>query len=127
MTFALAEDGGSTPAPQVHDLLAVVGTGASHVPGGPRLLRRYGVAAEGRSVHDGQHFAHCSIGLFDGFRFDVDGNLWAGTGDGVHCLAPDELSTGDTRLTAKSAEQVSCFAINKNCRNAPLIHLLRNG
>ena len=78
--------------------LYVVDTGASHVPDGPRLLRRYAVAPDGRSLQDGQHFAHCSIGLFDGVRFDVDGNLWAGAGDGVHCLAPDGTLIGKIRV-----------------------------
>jgi gluconolactonase len=78
--------------------LYVVDTGASHVPNGPRLLRRYAVAPDGHSLQDGQHFAHCSIGLFDGVRFDVDGNLWAGAGDGVHCLAPDGTLIGKVRV-----------------------------
>ena len=78
--------------------LYVVDTGASHVPDGPRLLRRYALAPDGRSLQDGQHFAHCSIGLFDGVRFDVDGNLWAGAGDGVHCLAPDGTLIGKVRV-----------------------------
>ena len=78
--------------------LYVVDTGASHVPDGPRLLRRYALAPDGRSLQDGQHFAHCSIGLFDGFRFDLDGNLWAGAGDGVHCLAPDGTLIGKVRV-----------------------------
>jgi gluconolactonase len=78
--------------------LYVVDTGASHVPDGPRLLRRYAVAPNGLSLQDGQHFAHCSIGLFDGVRFDVDGNLWAGAGDGVHCLAPDGTLIGKVRV-----------------------------
>ena len=78
--------------------LYVVDTGASHVPNGPRLLRRYAVAPDGRSLQEGQHFAHCSIGLFDGVRFDVDGNLWAGAGDGVHCLAPDGTLIGKVRV-----------------------------
>jgi gluconolactonase len=78
--------------------LYVVDTGASHVPDGPRLLRRYPVLPSGSLVGDGQHFADCSIGLFDGFRFDVDGNLWAGAGDGVHCLAPDGTLIGKVRV-----------------------------
>jgi len=78
--------------------LYVVDTGASHVPDGPRLLRRYALAPDGRSVQAGQHFADCSMGLFDGFRFDVDGNLWAGAGDGVHCLAPDGTLIGKVHV-----------------------------
>ena len=36
--------------------------------------------------------------MFDGVRFDVDGNLWAGAGDGVHCLAPDGTLIGKVRV-----------------------------
>jgi len=42
--------------------------------------------------------ATCSAGLFDGLRVDVDGNLWAGAGDGVHCLAPDGKLIGKIRV-----------------------------
>jgi gluconolactonase len=78
--------------------LYVVDTGCSHVPGGPRLLRRYAVADDGLSVHSGQDFATCSVGLFDGLRPDVQGNLWVGAGDGVHCLAPDGTLIGKVRV-----------------------------
>jgi gluconolactonase len=33
--------------------------------------------------------ATCPVGLYDGFRIDVRGNLWVSTGEGVHVLAPD--------------------------------------
>lgn len=36
-------------------------------------------------------FHTVSPGYADGFRCDVDGNLWSSAGDGVHCIAP----TGD--------------------------------
>jgi gluconolactonase len=34
-------------------------------------------------------FATCPVGLYDGLRVDVHGNLWLSAGDGVHCHAPD--------------------------------------
>jgi gluconolactonase len=78
--------------------LYVVDTGCSHVPGGPRLLRRYAVADDGLSAHKGEDFATCSVGLFDGLRPDEQGNLWVGAGDGVHCLAPDGTLIGKVRV-----------------------------
>jgi gluconolactonase len=74
--------------------LYVVDTGISHAPDGPRHIRRHRVQADGR----GEVLATCSAGLFDGLRVDVDGNLWAGAGDGVHCLAPDGTLIGKIRV-----------------------------
>jgi gluconolactonase len=36
--------------------------------------------------------------LFDGLRPDVQGNLWVGAADGVHCLAPDGTLLGKVRV-----------------------------
>jgi gluconolactonase len=30
----------------------------------------------------------------DGFRFDIEGNLWTSAADGVHCFAPDGTLLG---------------------------------
>lgn len=79
--------------------LYVADTGASHAPDGPRHIRRFALAADGRGVaDDGPVFANCSVGLFDGLRLDVHGNVWAGAGDGVHCLAPDGTLIGKIRV-----------------------------
>jgi gluconolactonase len=79
--------------------LYVADTGVSHLPGGPRHIRRFAVAPDGEGVaDDGPVFATCSVGLFDGFRIDADGNLWAGAGDGVHCIAPDGTLIGKVRI-----------------------------
>ena len=94
--------------------LYVVDTGATHVPAGPRLIRRYAVAADGMSVPDSTDFAHCSAGLFDGLRADVQGNLWVGAGDGVHCLAPDGTLLGKVRVPEVTANV--CFGGAKRNR-----------
>lgn len=33
-------------------------------------------------------------GASDGFRIDVNGNLWTSAADGVHCIAPDGTLMG---------------------------------
>jgi len=75
-------------------LLYIADTGVSHVAGGPRHIRRFAVASDGRTLSGGEVFATCTAGLFDGFRFDVHGNLWTSAGDGVHCYAPDGTLLG---------------------------------
>ncbi len=79
--------------------LYVADTGASHAPDGPRHIRRFAIAPDGRGVaDDGPVFATCSVGLFDGLRVDVAGNVWVGAGDGVHCLDPDGTLIGKIRI-----------------------------
>jgi gluconolactonase len=54
---------------------------------GPRNLRVFSVGADA-SLADGEVLAEVSPGIPDGFRVDVDGRLWVGAGDGVHCIDP---------------------------------------
>jgi gluconolactonase len=79
--------------------LYVVDTGISHRPDGPRDVRRYRLAPDGQSVQaGGQRLATATVGVFDGLRVDVDGNLWLGAGDGVHCLSPEGALIGKVRV-----------------------------
>lgn len=79
--------------------LYVVDTGVSHRPDGPRDVRRYALSADGCTVQGtGQLLASASVGLFDGLRVDVEGNLWLGAGDGVHCLDPEGHLIGKIRV-----------------------------
>jgi gluconolactonase len=75
-------------------LLYVADTGATHKENGPRHIRRFEVAKNGKSVKGGEVFAECTAGLFDGFRVDREGRLWASTGEGVHCFTPDGTPIG---------------------------------
>lgn len=79
-------------------LLYVADTGATHVPNGPRHIRRFRVNADGKSLGGGEKFAECQVGLFDGFRLDVHGNIWTSTGAGVDCYAPDGTLIGRVRV-----------------------------
>jgi gluconolactonase len=74
--------------------LYVSDTGATHVADGPRHIRRFSVAADGKSVAGGEVFAESTAGLFDGFRVDREDRLWVSTGEGVHCFHPDGTLIG---------------------------------
>lgn len=74
--------------------LFIADTGASHVEDGPRHIRAFDVGADGKTLGGGRIFATCTVGVFDGFRFDARGNLWTSAGDGVHCYDPDGTLIG---------------------------------
>ncbi|MBX3605156.1 MAG: SMP-30/gluconolactonase/LRE family protein [Piscinibacter sp.] len=78
-------------------LLYIVDTGATHLPDGPHHVRRFRVEAGG-TLSGGEVFATCGVGLYDGFRVDVKGNLWLSAGDGVHCHASDGTLLGKIRI-----------------------------
>jgi gluconolactonase len=69
-------------------------------PSGPPEIRAYPVAADGRSVTEGEHsvFAIATVGVHDGFRVDVHDNVWTSAGDGVHCYAPDGTLIGKIKV-----------------------------
>nr|ADH04628.1 unknown [Sorangium cellulosum] len=74
-------------------LLYIADTGATHVMDGPHHVRRFRVAANG-TLSGGEVFATCPVGVYDGLRVDVHGNLWLSAGDGVHCHASDGALLG---------------------------------
>ncbi|HLJ70262.1 MAG TPA: SMP-30/gluconolactonase/LRE family protein, partial [Roseiarcus sp.] len=78
--------------------LFVVDTGATHVKNGPRHIRAFAVNPDGKSLGQGRVFATCTVGLFDGFRFDTKGHVWTSAGDGVHCYAPDGALIGKIKV-----------------------------
>jgi gluconolactonase len=79
-------------------LLYIADTGASHVENGPRHIRVAEVSADGRTLGPAKLFATCTIGMFDGFRLDTNGNLWTSAGDGVHAYAPDGALIGKIKV-----------------------------
>jgi gluconolactonase len=87
-------------------LLYVVESGAE-----PRRIRVFGV--DGARLVDDRVFFTCGPDVHpDGFRCDVDGNLWAGWGggagvDGVMVLAPDATPIGHIALPERCANL--CF------------------
>jgi gluconolactonase len=80
-------------------VLYVADTGVSHVDEGPRHIRTYDVdLAAGGVTGGGAVWATCPQGVFDGFRLDADGRLWASGEQGVHCYLPDATLLGTIRL-----------------------------
>ena len=94
------------------EFLYIVDTGATHVEDGPRHIRKF--RHESGKLTGGEVFAVCEHGLFDGFRFDVDGNIWTSAGDGVHCINADGELIGKILLPETVANV--CFGGPKRNR-----------
>ena len=58
-----------------------------------RHLRIFDVGDDG-TLSGGEVFATCTVGGFDGFRFDDAGRIWTSAGDGVHCIDSDGTLIG---------------------------------
>lgn len=79
-------------------VLYVADTGITHRKDGPKHIRRLEVLPGGRTLGRSAVFADCTAGLFDGFRVDEQGQLWASAADGVHCYDPDGTLIGKIRI-----------------------------
>ncbi|WP_114973198.1 SMP-30/gluconolactonase/LRE family protein [Rhodoferax ferrireducens] len=75
-------------------LLYIADTGATHQTNGPHHVRCFKVSGDSAAISGGEVFATCPVGLYDGLRVDVDGNLWLSAGDGVHCHSSDGTLLG---------------------------------
>jgi len=79
----------------------------------PPRIRVFDVSDGGDQLFNDRVFYRCEEGERpDGFRCDVDGNLWAGWGmgesnDGVRVFAPDGEAIGHIRLPERCANL--CF------------------
>ena len=73
--------------------LYVADSAVSHDPSAEPIIRVFDVV-EGKRLTNGRVFCRLDAGLPDGFRLDVEGNLWTSAGDGVHCFAPDGTLLG---------------------------------
>ena len=74
--------------------LYVSDSGESHVPNHPKAIRAYDIAPGGRSATFNSVLAVCPSGIFDGFRVDMHGNIWASSADAVRVYAPDGTLIG---------------------------------
>ena len=79
----------------------------------PRVIRVYDVVGEGDKLANGKAFVTCEAAETpDGFRCDVDGNLWCGWGmgdgyDGVAVFNPEGKKIGTISLPERAANL--CF------------------
>jgi len=74
-------------------VLYISDTGISHTVGGPHHIRAFDVH-DGKQLVNGRVFAEIAPAVPDGFRTDVDGNVWTSAGDGVHCYDPQGVLLG---------------------------------
>ncbi|MFK7746657.1 MAG: SMP-30/gluconolactonase/LRE family protein [Roseobacter sp.] len=78
-------------------LLYIADTGITHDADGPKHMRRHSVSSAG-TLTDGEVFATCTEGLFDGFRLDRAGRIWTSAADGVHCLNANGMLIGKVHI-----------------------------
>jgi len=84
-----------------------------------RAIRAFDVADDGIKLKNGRNFSDLGQGTPDGFRCDVDGNLWCGWGmsaelNGVAIFAPDGVMIGRIALPERCANL--CFGGTKRNR-----------
>ncbi|MFT7594952.1 MAG: gluconolactonase [Paracoccaceae bacterium] len=75
-------------------LLYISDTGLSHDPDGPHHIRVFDVAGD-NSLSNGRVFVEIDAGVSDGFRMDIDGNLWTSCATGVQCFDPGGVMLGE--------------------------------
>ncbi len=85
-----------------------------------RKILEYDVASDGASISNKRILIDAGEGTPDGFRVDVEGNLWCGWGmgsdalDGVMIFAPDGAPIGQIKLPERCANL--CFGGRANSR-----------
>lgn len=80
--------------------LCISDTGRSHDPDGPHHIRMFDVSDD-NLLSNARVFAEIDPGVSDGFRFDIQGNLWTSADNGVQCFSGSgdmlgEILTGET-------------------------------
>ena len=78
-------------------ILYVADSGYSHDPDGPHHIRAFDVNADG-TLGRSRVFAEVSPGVPDGFRADVEGNIWTSAADGVHCYSAQGELLGKIKI-----------------------------
>jgi gluconolactonase len=75
-----------------------------------RLIRAFDVVGGGRSLAGNRVFIDAGAGTPDGFRVDIDGNLWCGWGMG-------EADLDGVRVFDKNATPIGHIALPERCAN----------
>ena len=84
-------------------------TSIARVDGGNHHILAFDVV-DGRRLDAPRVFLDMEPGVSDGFRVDVDGNVWTSAGDGIHVLdadgrrtRPDHPAPGSQQLPVRRA------------------------
>ena len=62
-------------------------SGIAPDPKGPHHIRAFDVTDKG-TLRNSRVLVEVSPGIPDGFRLDIEGNIWCTAADGVHCYTP---------------------------------------
>jgi gluconolactonase len=76
--------------------LYIADSAASHDPNAPHHIRAFDVV-DGKKLTNSRVFCDIKVGIPDGFRVDVNGNVWT-SADGVECYAPDGTLLGRIKV-----------------------------
>ena len=79
-------------------LLYIAESGRQFASDPVQHVRVFEVSADGRRLGAGRVFHKITPGYADGFRTDVDGNLWCSAADGVQCISPDGVKLGTVKV-----------------------------
>ncbi len=75
-------------------ILYISDTGGSHDPQGAHHIRAFDVAGD-NTLTKPRIFTQISSGLSDGFRCDVQGNIWTSSQNAVQCFSPQAELLGE--------------------------------
>jgi len=92
--------------------LYIADSSYSHDENNPRHIRVFDVGENNR-LTGGSMFYETDVGLPDGFRLDVQGNIWTSAGDGVHCVDAGGTLLGKIRIPQVVAN-VAFGGVRKN-------------
>ncbi|WP_119304851.1 SMP-30/gluconolactonase/LRE family protein [Dongia deserti] len=87
-------------------ILYIADSAGSHDPSAPHHIRAFDVL-DGKRLANSRVFCDIKTGIPDGFRIDVNGNLWTSTHAGVECYAPDGTLLG--RINVPEIVANVCF------------------
>jgi gluconolactonase len=90
---ALQDPNGLAFSPD-ESILYVSDTSADRIDGGNHHLFAFDVVDDGTRLERRRVFAVCDPGLFDGFRVDVDGNVWTSASESVEIYGADGVRLG---------------------------------
>ena len=82
---------------------------------GPHHVRRFRVARRRQQLAGGEVFATCPVGLYDGLRVDVHGNLWL-SAPATACIATRRDGTLLGKMLIPEAVANLCFGGAKRNR-----------
>ncbi len=71
-------------------------------PSKPHHIRAFSVGGDGR-LGGSRVVCEVSPGIPDGFRVDMDGNIWTSSGNGVQCISPEGALIGRIPIPEKVA------------------------